>query len=85
MTEPYTGESFRCWGNILKDGESKIAITDLIFVNGVPFAVLEWVDVPGGQAPSVIARLHQHWLSEPHPQAKEKLYCYQAPIEWAKA
>jgi len=75
--EPYTGQVFECSATVCKDGQSIIRKVGLIFVGGFPFAVLEWVDVPGGLAPAVAAKIDPKWLGPPRsdvPRGTEYTY-----------
>ena len=55
------------------------AVTDLIFVDGHPIAVLEWGGVPGSEHPHVSVRLDPKRLQELHSGSVTHLY--DGPIE----
>lgn len=67
MTLSFEGHVFECTATFLVDGQAQIRKTHLIFVEGFPFAVLEWVEVPGGMAPAKVAKLDSRRLQVPDP------------------
>lgn len=78
--EAYDGEVFPCTTSIEANGATTIEKVDLIFVGGFPFAVLQWVDVPGGMAPSVAAKVDPRFLQGPLPGPTGLRYTHQMTI-----
>jgi hypothetical protein len=77
----FEGHIFECVAPFLIAGQTQIRKTHLIFVEGFPFAVLEWVDVPGGMAPAKIAKLDPRQLQAPDPTIPGDQHVYGGMIQ----
>jgi hypothetical protein len=81
MTLSFEGHVFECMAPFLTAGQTQIRRTHLIFVEGSPFAVLEWVDVPGGMAPAKLAKLDPQRLQAPDPTKPGEQHVYEGTIQ----
>jgi len=82
MTAPYTGDVYRVAATLRRDGLRTIGKWHLVFSEGFPFAVLEWVDVAGGMAPSEVAKLDPRYVKELPPSAEGREFLYESEIRW---
>jgi hypothetical protein len=83
--QPYTKDVLPCFASFRKGSQTYIGKTHLIFQNGMPFAVLKWEEVPGGQAPAVLVPLDREWLQGPEARFQDHSYCYRHTIDWLDA
>jgi hypothetical protein len=79
---PYAKDVFQCFASFCKGNQIYIGKTHLIFQKGMPFAVLEWEDVPGGRAPAALVPLDREWLHGPDSRFQDHSYCYRHTIDW---
>ena len=84
MNQPYKGDVHWCMTILVVRGQSQIHKTHLIFEEGVPLAVLEWIDVPGGLSPNIVVPLEPRRLHAPMLGSTDQLYTYELPIEYPK-
>jgi hypothetical protein len=80
MTLSFEGHVFECTAIFLVAGQTQIQKTHLIFVEGFPFAVLEWAEVPGGMAPAKVAKLDPGRLQVPDPAKPGDQHSYRGMI-----
>ncbi|MFA5554174.1 MAG: hypothetical protein WCZ89_03435 [Phycisphaerae bacterium] len=71
---------FKMIAPLWKDKESIIAKIDLQFDNGIPYAVLEWLDTPEGAVPVTRVELDPKYLKTCIGESYQ--YLYQIPINW---
>jgi hypothetical protein len=68
-----------------KNGKHILCKTDLQFDEGVPYVVLEWLNTPEGEVPSIRVPLDPQYLHKINPdQTGGADFTYERPVSWPK-
>ncbi len=77
-----TEKIYKVFHTLGKNGKYAVYTSDLQYDEGIPYAVLEWLNTHEGEIPSVRVPLDPKYLHKLKSKVGKADYCYEMPLDW---